>query len=84
MVSPLPEVAYGVSFLLRSVPSDLVHSWCPLALIFCHSLHCKGFAAKRVGEEALQGFTSSVGSSNALVIGDQMEVCLLSHGVMLP
>jgi hypothetical protein len=56
MVIPLPEPGDGVDLLVWSVPSDLVHSWGVLALVFRHPPDGKSFAAERVGQEALQGF----------------------------
>ncbi len=49
MVAPLPERVDGVDLLVGSVPRDLVHSWGVFALVFRHSSHGKGFAAKRMG-----------------------------------
>jgi hypothetical protein len=56
MVVPLSERIDGVDLLVWSVPCHLVYSWGVLALVFRHSSHRKGFAAKRVGQEPLQGF----------------------------
>jgi len=52
MVIPLPEPGDGVDLLAWSVPSDLVHSWGVLALVFRHPSDSKSFAAERVGQEA--------------------------------
>jgi hypothetical protein len=49
MVIPLPERVDSVDLLLRSVPDDLVYSWCVLALVFRHSSYSESPAAKRVG-----------------------------------
>jgi hypothetical protein len=56
MVIPLPERVDGVALLLRSVPHDLVHSRCVLALVLRHSSDGESLAAPRMGYEALQGF----------------------------
>jgi hypothetical protein len=56
MVLPLPECVDRVQFLLRSVPEHLIHSWGVFALVFRHSSHGKRFAAKRMGQQTLQGF----------------------------
>ncbi len=49
MVVPLPQRVDGIDLLVGSIPDDPVYSWGVLALVFRHSSHGKGFAAKRVG-----------------------------------
>src|SRR6266567_5694870 len=56
MVVPLPQRVNRVQLFLWSVPEDPVHSWGVLALVFRHSPHGQRFAAKRVGQQSLQGF----------------------------
>src|SRR5882762_10580369 len=55
MIPSLFEGRYRFSFLLWCIPCFAIYSWCPFALVFCHSLHGKGFATKRVGQQVLQG-----------------------------
>src|SRR6266852_2626231 len=56
MIVPLSERIDGVDLLVWSIPSHLVYSWGVLALVFRHSSYRKRLAAKRVGQESLQGF----------------------------
>src|SRR5436189_4394014 len=56
MIIPLPQQVNRVELFLRSIPENPVYSWGVLALVFRHSSYSKGFAAKRVGQETLQGF----------------------------
>jgi hypothetical protein len=54
MVTSLLERAYGLCLLVWDIPDVLVYPSCLFALVFRHSSHGKGFAAKRVGQQALQ------------------------------
>src|SRR5260221_8842775 len=46
----------GCHLLLRRFPGFPIHAGCSFASVFCYSPHSKGFAAKRAGEQTLQGF----------------------------
>jgi hypothetical protein len=50
------ELVNGCHLLFRRLPDFSIYAGCPFARVFCHSSHGKGFAAKRVGEQALQSF----------------------------
>ena len=50
MIAPLPERVDGIDLLLWSIPDTPVYPWSVLALVFCHSLDGKDFAAKRMGQ----------------------------------
>ena len=56
MVIPLPERIDGVDLPVGSIPDNFIHAWGVFALVFRHASHGKGFAAKRMGQEPLQGF----------------------------
>ena len=49
------HLVYGHAFSFRVFPGDFIDSRSVLALVFCHSSHGKSFAAKRVGQQVLQG-----------------------------
>jgi hypothetical protein len=56
MISSLMEMVNGCRLLFRRFPDFSVNAGCSFASVFCHSSDGKGFAAERVGEQALQGF----------------------------
>src|SRR5216683_2438139 len=56
MIPPTVERLYCRCFLLRGVPGFPVHPRCSPPVVFRHSFDGKGFAAKRVGQQTLQGF----------------------------
>ncbi len=56
MVASLLERLYGLCLLFWSIPHVFIYSRGVLALVFRHSSDGKGFATKRVGQQALQGF----------------------------
>jgi hypothetical protein len=56
MISALVEPVNGCHLLLRRLPGFPINAGCSFARVFCHSPDGKGFAAKRAGEQALQGF----------------------------
>src|SRR6266849_8749238 len=49
VISPLPQTRDRLCFFVWRVPDFSVHARSPFALIFCHPLHSKRFAAVRVG-----------------------------------
>ena len=49
------HLVYGHSFAFRVFPEDFIDARSVLALVFCHSSHGKSLAAKRVGQQVLQG-----------------------------
>ena len=59
MIVLLPQRIDTIELLLGGRPSHLVDSRCVFALVLCHSLHGKGFAAERVGQQMLKRFDFS-------------------------
>ena len=58
-LSPIAALAQGentLRFLKGRVPQNPIHTWSPFASVFCHSSNGQSFAAKRVGQQMLQGF----------------------------
>jgi hypothetical protein len=54
-VASLLHLVYGHSFAFRVLPENFINARSVLALVFCHSSHGKSLAAKRVGQQVLQG-----------------------------
>ena len=52
-IAALSQFSDGACFLLRGVPKLPVYPRGLPAIVVCHPLHGKGFAAKRVGQEML-------------------------------
>jgi hypothetical protein len=56
MVSSLVEMVDGCHLVFRRLPGFPIHAGGSFARVFCHTPDGKGFATKRAGEQALQGF----------------------------
>src|SRR4051812_32969408 len=54
MVSSLLQQLDGLRFLFRRFPGFPINAWSSFASVLRHSPHSKGFAAERMGEQALQ------------------------------
>ena len=54
-VTSSPHLVYGHSFAFRVFPEDFIDPRSVLAWVFCHSSYSKGLAAKRMGQQVLQG-----------------------------
>jgi hypothetical protein len=55
-IPPMSQRVDGFEFGRRSQPLNVVHPCGAFALVFRHPFHGQGFAAKRVGQQPLQGF----------------------------
>src|SRR5215470_3831942 len=51
----LLHLVYGHPLLLRVFPEDFIDARSVLALVLCHSSHSTSLAAKRMGQQVLQG-----------------------------
>src|SRR6266702_998454 len=49
-IASLPQFLYGHLLRCGGLPNNFVDPRCVLALVFCHSLHCQSFGAKRAGQ----------------------------------
>src|SRR6266496_5187258 len=59
MISSLLQRANGCYLLFRRLPELSVNAGSSFSSVFCHSSDRKGFAAQRVGKQALQRFDSA-------------------------
>src|SRR2546425_1056168 len=55
LVPSLLHLVYSHSFAFRVFPEDFIDPRSVLAWVFCHSSYSKGLAAKRMGQQVLQG-----------------------------